>query len=135
VAVLGLLAVTGIHVYSRYVPFRHSPEVLAARAEEVRQRLGYAGAPVDTAYGFTTHSEYLAWVRARSAGALNWEPLRSLRPQVIVFWYRSSPRCSSHRSCRGLARSGRARPNLFPQSVRPSPVQARVTSNSIPRGA
>jgi serine/threonine-protein kinase len=90
VAVVALLAVTGLNAYSTYVPFRLSPEVLSARAEEVRQRLGYADAPVDEAHGFTTHAEYLAWERRRSSGAPNWERLHSLRPQVIVFWYRSS---------------------------------------------
>ena len=44
-AIIALLAVTGINVYTRYVVFRHSPEVLAARADEVRQRLGYDDDP------------------------------------------------------------------------------------------
>ena len=46
-----LLAITApTDVYSRFVPFRHSPEVLAARArEEIRQRLGYAACPADDA--------------------------------------------------------------------------------------
>jgi hypothetical protein len=35
-AVVALLAVTGVNVYSRHVAFRLSPEVLAARAEEIR---------------------------------------------------------------------------------------------------
>jgi serine/threonine-protein kinase len=91
-AVVALLAVNGLNVYSRYVPFRQSPEVLAARAEEIRQRLGYNDVPVDTARGFTTRGEYLAWQRARARGPHHWEHLQSLRPQLIVFWYRSSPR-------------------------------------------
>ena len=91
-AVVALLAVTGVNVYSKYVAFRQPPEVLAARAEEIRQRLGYDEAPADTARGFTTRAEYLAWQRARTAGPPHWEHLQAIRPQLIVFWYRSSPR-------------------------------------------
>ena len=95
-AVVVLLAVTGVNVYSRYVAFRHSPEVLAARADEIRQRLGYGDAPADTARGFTTRAEYLGWRRTRAAGPASWEHLQSLRPQLIEFWYRSSPRPLVH---------------------------------------
>ena len=49
VGVVMLFAAFGNNVYSRYVAFRYSPEVLAARAEEVRHRLGYVDAPTDTA--------------------------------------------------------------------------------------
>ena len=91
-AVVALLAVTGVNVYSRYVAFRQSPEVLAARAQEIRQRLGYDDAPADTARGFRTRAEYLVWRRTQMAGPPHWEHLQSLRPQLIVFWYRSSPR-------------------------------------------
>ena len=91
-AVVVLLAVTGVNVYSRYVAFRYSPEVLAARADEIRQRLGYGDAPADTARGFTTRAEYLGWRRTRAAGPASWEHLQSLRPQLIEFWYRTSPR-------------------------------------------
>ena len=90
--VVALLAVTGANVYSRYVAFRQSPELLAARAEEIRQRLGYTDAPVDTARGFTTRAEYLLWLRTQTAGPPHWEHLQRLRPQLILFWYRSSPR-------------------------------------------
>jgi hypothetical protein len=91
VAVVALLAVTGLNIYSRYVAFRLSPDVLAARAEEIRQRLGYNDTPVDTARGFTTRRGYIAWRRSRT-GPPNWEHLQSLRPQLVTFWYRSSPR-------------------------------------------
>jgi hypothetical protein len=91
-AVVALLAVTGNNVYSKHVAFRYSPEVLAARAEEIRQRLGYTTAPVDTARGFVTRPEYLGWLRARGGMPSDWRGLQSLRPQLIVFWYRSSPR-------------------------------------------
>ena len=90
--VVALLAFTGASVYSRFVPFRHSPEVLAARAEEVRQHLGYNDVPEDRADGFVVRAEYLDWLRARRTGAPDWTRLRTVRPQVIVFWYRCSPR-------------------------------------------
>ena len=90
--IVALLAVTGRDVYSGFVPFRHSPEVLAARAEEVRQHLGYVDTPNDSAHGFLTRSGYIAWLRARGGGRPDWTRLRSIRPQMIVFWYRSSAR-------------------------------------------
>ena len=90
--IVALGAVTGRDVYSRFVPFRHSPEVLAARAEEVRQHLGYADTPNDTAHGFRTRAGYLGWLRARTTGPADYRQLRSLRPPLIVFWYRSSVR-------------------------------------------
>jgi predicted Ser/Thr protein kinase len=89
--ILGLLAFSGGSVYSRFVPFRQSPEVLAARAEEVRLHLGYNDVPEDRARGFVGRDEYLRWLRARTRNVADWTPLRSIRPQAIVFWYRCSP--------------------------------------------
>jgi len=89
--VVALLAITGQHVYSRYVSFRQSPEVLAARAEDVRQRLGYDTPFADAARGYTTRTSYLAWEKARNP-ATRWERLAALRPQLVTFWYRGSPR-------------------------------------------
>jgi len=91
-AVLALLAITGAHVYSKYVPFRYSPEVLDTRAEEIRQHLGYEEPARDAVHGFVTRAEYLGWKRIHAAGPQNWDHLRSLRPQLILFWRRSSPR-------------------------------------------
>ena len=90
--VVALLPFTGASVYSHFVPFRQSPEVLTARAEEVRHHLGYRDAPVDRAHGYATHAEYIGWQRARTTRVADWTQLRSVRPQVVVFWYRSSPR-------------------------------------------
>ena len=90
--VIALLAITGLNVYTRYVRFRQSPELLAATAEQMRQRFGYSDAPADTVHGFTTRTDYLTWQRARTAGPHHWEHLQSLRPQLVLFWYRSSPR-------------------------------------------
>ena len=91
-AVMALLAVNGANVYSKFVGFRHSPEVLTARAEEVRQRLGYHDAPADTAAGFRERLGYLSWYRARTTGLHHWDHLQLVRPQLVAFWYRSSPR-------------------------------------------
>ena len=91
-AALALLAITGAQIYSKYVPFRYSPEVLASRAEEIRQRLGYEEPARDTTHGFVTRAEYLGWKRTHAAGPQTWDHLRSLRPQLILFWHRSSPR-------------------------------------------
>ena len=74
--VVALLAFTGASVYSRFVPFRQSPEVLAARAEEVRQHLGYNDVPEDRAHGFWGRDDYLTWLRARTKGPPDWTGMR-----------------------------------------------------------
>ena len=136
-AVVALLAVTGLNVYSRYVAFRQAPEVLAARAEEIRQGLGYVDAPADTAHGFTTRAEYLAWQRTRTAGPHHWDHLQSLRPQLIVFWYSQQPAASRHAGYwRGLAVrqscSPRARRKRSPPPARHPWIRAAATSRSTP---
>jgi hypothetical protein len=89
---LGLLAVNGLSVYTRFVSFPFSPEVLAARAEEIRHQLGYSEAVEDRAHGFVTRGGFLGWERARTTSAPDWTRLGSIRPQVVEFWYRTSPR-------------------------------------------
>ena len=81
--VVALLAFTGASVYSRFVPFRQSPEVLAARAEEVRQHLGYNDVPEDRAHGFCgpRRLPHVA-ARADEGSRLTGHGMRAIRPQV-----------------------------------------------------
>jgi serine/threonine-protein kinase len=119
--VVALLAFTGASVYSRFVPFRQSPEVLTARAEEIRRQLGYTDVPEDRALGFVTRPEYFRWRRAITTVAPDWTALRSIRPQVLVFWYRSSPNPLVMPS---LARFGAAPFLLSAASTQPIPAIA-----------
>jgi serine/threonine-protein kinase len=90
--VVTLLAFNGKNAYSRYVAMRYSPEVLSARAEDVRRHLGYTDTAADTARGFVTRAEYFAWRRAQAPDPRRWERLHSIRPQAVLFWHRTSPR-------------------------------------------
>ena len=50
-------------------------EVLADRAEQIRQSLGYTDAAADQAIGFNYASGYLNWARQHGAGADHWRVL------------------------------------------------------------
>jgi serine/threonine-protein kinase len=76
----------------RFVPFEKSIDVLADRADQIRQRLGYREAAVDTAHGFGVVPEYETYLLSTDASRNRWEHLRAGRPPVLVFWYRTSPR-------------------------------------------
>jgi hypothetical protein len=65
-----------------------SPEALADKARDLLARLGYANAPVDTAYGFETHVDYLRYVRTRDRSRTRWN---QSNPSFFRFWYRTSP--------------------------------------------
>jgi predicted Ser/Thr protein kinase len=72
------------------IPFDNSPEVLAAKARETAERLGYPARTIDSAFGFQCDAGYLKWLfRNHPADAL--KQLASGRPAAMVFWYRGSP--------------------------------------------
>lgn len=75
-----------------YLPFKDTPEVLAARAREMVQGFGYTDPPVDTGYGFQLNDDYLHDIEARDKSTSRWEVLRNDEPAAENFWYRQSPR-------------------------------------------
>jgi serine/threonine-protein kinase len=101
-AILGLLATWTLlfalaalsdrALVTSYTPFQKPPAVLADRANEIARSLGYTDAPVDTASGFTADGDFLRFVTERGDGAATRERLRTGRPSILLFWYRSSPR-------------------------------------------
>jgi hypothetical protein len=68
------------------------PAVLADRAEELRQSLGFVEPAADHASGFTYDEAYLRWAAEQTEGASRWAGLSSARPASLRFWYRTSPR-------------------------------------------
>ncbi len=72
-------------------PFTKPAAVLADRAEEIRQSLGYTDPPADRASGFSFNANYLTWAEKQGAGRAHWTVLNSGRPAPIHFWYRTSP--------------------------------------------
>ena len=80
----------------RRVPLESPPEVLAQRAREVLQSVGYSEPPVDTAIGFSEGSDFLRYIREHDKSKTRWD---NLETGAFVFWYRGSPRpLESHNS-------------------------------------
>jgi serine/threonine protein kinase len=74
-----------------FVPLAKPPAVLMDRAAEISRSLGYAEAPVDSAWGFTPASDYLQFAQDLHEGIATGDRLRTGRPPGLLFWYRSSP--------------------------------------------
>jgi predicted Ser/Thr protein kinase len=72
------------------IPFENPPEVLAQKAREIVQKLGYTERPVSAAHGFEYRQATMRYLirEAKNAGL---SMLSRGRPPAIVFWYRSSP--------------------------------------------
>jgi serine/threonine protein kinase len=71
------------------IPFENPPEVLAQKAREIVQKLGYMDRPVSTAQGFEYRSTTVRYLlrQAKDGGIA---ALGRGRPPAIAFWYRSS---------------------------------------------
>jgi hypothetical protein len=95
-----MLAITVVVLMDRAslaarIPLTKPPTVLADKAEELRQSLGYTDPIVDSAYGFIVNGEYLAWASKHGSAEARWPQLAEGRPAPMEFWYRTSPRVLS----------------------------------------
>ena len=68
----------------------YPPEVLAQKARDIIQRVGYRGLDSDEAKGFNWEDWYLDY-RKGQKGAPQWDQIIRDRPPVLRFWYRQSP--------------------------------------------
>jgi serine/threonine-protein kinase len=75
-----------------WVPLDKSPEVLAERASQIVNKLGYTDAPRDTVYGFNYDGSYLNYAKREDASPDRFEKIRTGQPVTLYFWYRTSPR-------------------------------------------
>ena len=75
-----------------WVPLDKPPEVLAERAHQIVNKLGYTNAPTDTVYGFSQDSSYLNYARREDTSPERFERIRTGQPITLYFWYRASPR-------------------------------------------
>lgn len=73
-------------------PFPNSPEILAQKAREMIQSLGYAAAPADRVYKFSNDGAYQAYAEKQANPAAYRDQLARGQPPLIQFWYRQSPR-------------------------------------------
>ncbi|MCS6915891.1 MAG: serine/threonine-protein kinase [Myxococcales bacterium] len=70
-----------------HLPLHKPAVVLADRAENLLERLGYP-APPYRAFGFSLQEGYLAQIERRDASVNRWQRLRHARPAAVDFWYR-----------------------------------------------
>jgi len=68
-----------------------SPEVLADKARELIQHLGYTTPPADSAYALDFNEEFLGSIPKTDPPRPQWDAIIGSRPSVLRFWYRQSP--------------------------------------------
>jgi predicted Ser/Thr protein kinase len=90
--VLAVAYIVGRSSLLARIPLSKSSAVLADRAEELRQSLGFTGPVADHASGFAYDEAYLGWAKDHGSGASRWAELPAGRPAALSFWYRTSPR-------------------------------------------
>ena len=66
-------------------------EVLADKARELIQSLGYTAPPGDSASGFYFNQNFLHAVEKDDKPLPQWYEIARSRPAVLTFWYRQSP--------------------------------------------
>lgn len=89
VGVLGLVFAAAPATLLNHVEAEHPPQVLAARAQELLERLGLPVADGERAYGLRLSDEAIETLRRREAGPP--PDLGSARPAPVTFWYRFGP--------------------------------------------
>jgi len=76
------------------IPLPNSPEVLASKAREMLDRLGYGDEIGETAYAFTpspSTDTYQQWLDEQGSGPESWYDDVEVRPALWLFWHRTSP--------------------------------------------
>lgn len=86
-----IIAVSAKTQFVRIVPLPKSPDVLAERAREITERLGYADPPLDSNCGFDYDVDALDHLVALDPTSLRWKQLSDQVPGVLYFWYRQGP--------------------------------------------
>ncbi len=76
----------------RKVPLPEPPVVLARRAQQILERLGYPDKPADWAYHFVADDEVLRLIMRNDPSPGRWDNLAKVRPAPLYFFYRQSPR-------------------------------------------
>jgi serine/threonine protein kinase len=94
VALLALIAVYAVltlraSALERLRP-EYSPEILAQKAKDAIQRLGFTSPVADDAYGFNWDNGFLDDV-IKNNKSVDWDQMLAQKPPLLMFWYRSSP--------------------------------------------
>ncbi len=93
-ALLGLTAftiLTATYSMAEKAHLSKPPEVLADKARELIQRLGYTEPAGDSAYAFDDNQDFMDAVQKPDAPFPRWDEIAPSRPSPLEFWYRQSP--------------------------------------------
>jgi serine/threonine-protein kinase len=93
-ALLGLAAFAFLAATSSLIEkaqLAKPPEVLADKARELIQRLGYTAPPGDSAYAFDYNNDFMTAVQKADNPFPQWDEIVRGRPSPLKFWYRQSP--------------------------------------------
>jgi len=92
-ALLGLAIVVYLAIHGsafEKMGLEQTPEVLTQKAHEIIAKLGYAGRPVDSAYGLDTDGDFQDYVE-KNEKRPDWDAVLAARPSLLQYWYRQSP--------------------------------------------
>jgi serine/threonine-protein kinase len=91
VAVIATAIVAARFTLLNRIPLDKPAAVLADRAEQIRNSLGYMDTPRDRASDFYYETDYFRWAQAQGRSKAWASDLASGRPAVVRYWYRTSP--------------------------------------------
>jgi serine/threonine-protein kinase len=69
----------------------YSSEILAQKARDMVQELGYTNPPADSADGFIYNDDYLDYMHDNPKLRTSWDATLKARPAVLMYWLRESP--------------------------------------------
>ncbi len=93
-AIILMVAVTVIRdrlSILRYAALDHSPEVLASKARESLQALGYTDRPHAETYGLLIRTAMLSAIEREDDSLQRWNKLSDPALSPLTFWFRASP--------------------------------------------
>jgi serine/threonine-protein kinase len=70
----------------------NSPDVLAHKARDIINRLGYPDPPADSGFGLNYNNDYLRYVNQNDKSGNRLNQVMKGQPSALFFWYRESPR-------------------------------------------
>jgi serine/threonine-protein kinase len=85
-----VFAIANLSIIEKTEP-KKSPEVLADKARELIQSLGYTDPPGDSAFAFDDNDDLLHSVEKTDQPRPQWDAIGRGRPSMLKFWYRQSP--------------------------------------------
>src|ERR1017187_10310098 len=127
VAGLILTIVLGSRVdVSQRTPLEKSPEVLAQKARDLIQSLGYTSRPSDSAFGLGSDVDYQREAEQREKPGEFRAQLAKGQPPFIYFWYRQSPRYLETFNARGRVAEDDPPPHISGMAGLPPDTRGRM---------